>query len=114
MSNPNKRRGTNWEVDVENYLHGAGFPDALRQVQRGIHDVGDVHVWRLALQCKDDKAHDLSGWVTAAERQARNAGLPFGVVVVKHRRRGTGDGYVVMRLEQLTRLMQYIIDMESK
>lgn len=96
--NRQKAKGTAWETAIERYLWAAGHGDARRQVQRGTKDVGDIHVRNVALQAKDVAAHDLAGWCDDVRAQAANAGLPHGAVVVKRRRRGIGEGYVVMSL----------------
>ena len=115
MANPNKAKGTRWESDVTNYLRSHGLP-AVKPRQEGNEDVGDIHVGRFVLQCKDwrDVTAATREGVEGAARQsvarANRAGTPWAwfppVAVVKRARKGTGDGYVTMTLETVAVLAQ--------
>lgn len=111
MSNANKARGTRWEVAVRDYLRGfPGLGHARRVAAAGSLDEGDLHAEPFAVQCKDAKAHDLSGWLSATGSQAQRAGLPFPVLVVKRRQRAVGESYAIMRLEDFARLAQNLLE----
>lgn len=108
MGNPNKRRGTAWESAVVRFLREtlAGRTDDIRrQVQMGHADIGDVHADPFALECKNTRQYDLAAFVEQAEREAENAGLPYGAAVVKRRGKGPGHGYVVMSLATFARVL---------
>lgn len=56
----------------------------------GRYDMGDFHLpneKRFIVQCKHWSRFSISQWHNDAQEQAKNAGLPFGVVL--HKRRGS-------------------------
>lgn len=95
-----KSKGTAFETLIVNYLKVQGYPRVERRALTGKLDKGDISFDpRFVLECKDHKTLALSGWVNEAEKEAENAGAPFGAVIAK--RRGYGDPgrqYVVMEL----------------
>jgi hypothetical protein len=99
-----KAKGDEWERAVVAYLQAHGYPYAERAYGAGRpDDAGDVAgVPGVCIQCRNTKTLDLAAAVDDATRQARAGDYP--VAIVKRRRRGTGDGYVVMTLETFTRL----------
>ncbi|GAA2609751.1 hypothetical protein SMC26_39535 [Actinomadura fulvescens] len=110
MSNPNKRRGTEWETAGTRFLR-AEVPDGddIRRVaQTGRLDIGDVHAAPFALEFKNTAKLELAAYVDQAEAEAHNAGLPFGAAVVKRRGKGPGAGYVVLSLATFARLLAYL------
>ena len=99
MSNPNGDRGRRWEKAITDFLRLLlGRQAVIKPRQEGYIDIGDVHVSPFVLQAKDEKAHNFSGYINDAEKQAAAAGEDYGVAVVKRRNYGTGKGYVVMTL----------------
>lgn len=116
MGNKHKAKGTAFETLIVNYLKDNGFKNAHRTALQGINDSGDVNgivqrvsLSELAVQCKNQKAFDLSGWLNDTVEQAKklNEGLPL--LVVKRPGKGEkalGDSYAVMRLEDMVRLLQ--------
>lgn len=99
-------QGTRWETKVTRYGLEKGL-ELRRAVQAGRLDVGDIHgLPDTVLQAKDAAGHRLAEWVDAANEQAGNAGVPWGVVVAK-RRRGpkssgrVGSAYAVLDLDTL-------------
>ena len=98
-ANPSKARGTRWESEVVKYLRPNGFPAARRNVQTGSKDIGDIGgVPYFALEAKDTQKHTLSDFVKQANREAENAGVPWGAAVIKKRHHPTAEAYVVMDL----------------
>jgi hypothetical protein len=93
-----KQRGTAAETAVVRYLQANGHPDAERRTLAGRNDRGDIaNIPGVAVEVKACKAIDLAGWVDEANVEAKNAGVPVGVVWAK--RRGKTDPaswYVVM------------------
>jgi len=71
-------------------------------------DTGDIHAPPVVLECKSVAKIDLAGFVDQAEREAKNAGLPVGVAVVKRRGKGVAAGYVVMSMETFARVLAYM------
>jgi len=112
--NPNKRRGTAWETAGVRYLRelleelDAAFQDIRRVAQTGVKDVGDAHAHPFCLEFKNAAKLELAAWVEQAEREARNAGLPYGVVVAKRRGKGPRHGYVIMSMETFGRVLALI------
>ena len=109
MSNPNKRKGTVFESAVRDYLNTA-LPDmnVYRPAQAGAKDTGDLHgLPGMVVQCKayKDVTAGLREGVAGAKVQAVNAGVPFGVAVVKRPRKLIGEAYVVMELADFVRLL---------
>ncbi len=107
MSNPNKRKGTEWETRIVKFLHS--FP-YLRHAKRhatigNIDDEGDIHVFPFVIQAKAVRKHDLPGWVSAAREQADRAGHPWSVVFVKKPGRPIEEGYAVRSIAEEARLM---------
>lgn len=97
MPNSNKAKGTRWESAVRNFFHFTAN-DAFRAAQAG-EDVGDILLnGAFSVQCKDVAASNYSKWVSDAKKQAKAAGMRWGVVVHKRRQKPTNDGYVVMDL----------------
>lgn len=119
MSNPNKRRGTEWETAGVRFLRDileglrAPFADVRRVAQTGRADIGDAHADPFALEFKNTAQINLAAFVDQAEREALNAGLPFGAAVVKRRGKGPGHGYVVMSLETFGRVLALIRNLRA-
>lgn len=104
MSNPSKRRGTQWEVDIRDFANRVlkHRTTAYRPAQDGHKDTGDIHgVSPFVLQAKNwrDTTSALRVGVDGAVKQAKHAGEKWGVAVVKRARKGVGEGYAVMRFE---------------
>lgn len=122
MTNRNKAKGTAWETDGARFLNvelgmydedgeflDPTDPDNVRrQVQMGAKDVADVWARPFALEFKNEKTITLASYVEQAEREARNARLPYGAAVVKQRGKGAAAGYVVMSLATFARVLAEI------
>lgn len=116
MANKNKAKGTAFEVLVRDYLIGHGFEHAHRPALSGGKDTGDINgviqmltKRKAAIQCKNQKAMNLSGWLNDTVEQAENIGGGLPVLVVKRAGKGEkalGDSYVVMRLEDMAQLLK--------
>lgn len=111
MSNPNKARGTRFEVAIVAFLQKAGLL-AYAPRQFGPDDVGDVHSPPFVIQAKDysDMLAAFRDGVEGARIQKNHADMPFGVAVVKRRRKPIEDAYVVMRLGDFPDLVRAVID----
>ncbi|MGW2398483.1 hypothetical protein ACWCYY_18215 [Kitasatospora sp. NPDC001664] len=124
MGNPNKAKGTAHETAVSRFLNeelGLGQyeewqkrfvfadphnPDNVRrQVQTGVHDVGDLMARPFIVECKDEQTIRLPEYVRQANREAANAGVPWGVAVVKARRKKIADAYAVMDLMTFSKVL---------
>ena len=106
-NNPNKAKGTRWEVAVAKYLNDAGFTETFRLAPGGEHDAGDIGgIVDFAFECRDRAKLSLSENVADARDRALKKNCKYGVAVMKKRNSATADGYVVCDLETFTRLLQ--------
>lgn len=121
MGNKNKAKGTAFEVQVLSYLREQGFLSTYRPATKGKYDSGDINgiatdptnplPRQAIIQCKNQKAHDLSGWLNDTVEQASQddvGGDALPVLVVKRRgvgEKNMGDTYAVLRLTDLTELL---------
>ncbi|WP_030997550.1 hypothetical protein [Streptomyces sp. NRRL F-5630] len=113
MANPSKQKGSAWESAYVAYLREHHNPDAHRNVQMGAKDIGDVSgLYLHAAELKAEKTITLASYIAQANREAINAGQPFGCAVVKRRMKGTADGYVVRDVRTDVRLMNRFRDAE--
>ena len=107
MANPNARKGNAWETKILNFLRDAGLY-AVKPRQEGFLDVGDIHAPPFVIQAKDysDLLAGIRAGVDGYQVQRSNAGLPYGVAVVKRARKPVEDAYVVIRLGDLPDLIK--------
>lgn len=114
MGNPAKRKGTAYESLIVGYLtehHNAG---ARRNVQMGRNDIGDIDGYYLhAIEAKAVREITLADFVKQANREAVNAGKPYGCVWIKARGKGVAASYVVRDAETDVRLMNRLKGMET-
>lgn len=108
MTNANKAKGTAWELAVRRYLREQGI-DAFKPYEEGHEDAGDVH----GIDPFIGQAKDWRSWEAAiregldgAEKQARVAGQPFAVAIVKRARRPAAAAYVVMTLATFAAILR--------
>lgn len=90
MTNRSKSKGTSFETSLVPTLQEY-YPGAERRALSGAADKGDFILpgASFALEAKNCKAMTLAEWVKESEVEAKNLGVPHGVVV--HKRRGTTD-----------------------
>lgn len=116
MGNKNKAKGTSFEVLVKDFLVNRGFIRAYRTALSGGNDTGDINgvvsqttSRKVAIQCKNQKAFQLSQWLNDTVEQAERLDGAVPALVVKRPGKGEkalGDSYVVMRLEDFTQLLE--------
>jgi hypothetical protein len=93
--NPSKRKGTDAEVRLLEWLHRNDHPEAVRNPPAGSKDVGDLRLPRIdediVVEVKSwkDVASAINTGLAELEAEKRNAGTSHGVLVLK--RRGTTD-----------------------
>jgi hypothetical protein len=112
VANPNKAKGSRWELDVRRELEAHGLL-VTRPWQEGHQDAGDMHIEHEVVgQAKNyaNLADALREGVDGAVRQAAVADLTAGVAFVKRRGRGAAEGYAVMRIEDWAWLMSSRVD----
>jgi|GEM_PF-339001 len=106
MSNPSKKRGTQFESDVVAFLRQVGFPHAERRALGGIHDRGDIlGIPGWVLEAKATRQIDLAGALTEAAAEARNAGARYYAAIVKRRGKPVHQAYAVLPLWALAELL---------
>ena len=116
MSNPSKAKGTSFETLVREYLVSKGFSKAHRTALSGGQDTGDINGIvnlhtdaEVAVQCKNQKKFNLSGWLDDTVEQAERLDDAVPLLVVKRPGKGAeslDDTYAVMRLCDVVRLLQ--------
>ena len=106
MANPNKAKGTRWEVAVSSFLRERGFSEAFRLAPAGEYDAGDIGgIPKFAFECRDRQAFNLAQNIKDANNRAKHKNCPYGVAVLKKRGSSTEHGYVVMDLDTFARLL---------
>lgn len=110
MSNPSKRKGSGFEIDLREYALDRGY-DITRNPTNGTKDIADLALRALGKhypwEAKAHKSLDLAGWVKEAEVEADNyatlyrldRSLVIPVVVAKKRMARIGDSYVIQKLD---------------
>lgn len=116
VSAANKAKGSRWERELEDYFNESGTK-ARRLPRAGAKDIGDVaveftngHV--IVIEAKNVKAADLAEFLRQAEVEAHNYEvkydtIAYGVVAMKSRQKGVGDGKVVMTVDTLLNLLKW-------
>lgn len=107
MTNKPKILGTTWETAVVTYLRDRLYPNAERRALASGADKGDIinagpYIW----ECKNTKSIDLAGGMDEVKVEMSNAKAEFGFLVVKRRRKSTGEAYAVMTLSQLVAILE--------
>lgn len=102
-----RRKGTNWESAIVDYLTANGATQTERRALCGTNDRGDIAgIPGLVIEAKNEKRIDLAGYVTEAEQERTNDGARIGLAWVKRRgKTSPGDAYVVMTGANLVRLL---------
>lgn len=109
MSNPSKAKGDRWERALVAFFRSRGYQEVARLRARGKDDEGDLTGFPLwAIEAKDDKGLSPHAMAAQADKEARNAGKPFGAAIRKSPRRPTEEAVVLMSLETWLRLNTYI------
>jgi hypothetical protein len=90
MVNASKRRGTNAETAIVEYLRAHGAPHAERRALTGNKDRGDIAgVIGVMIEAKDHRRDGLPGFMDEVDVQKINDRADIGVCW--HKRRGTTD-----------------------
>lgn len=107
MTSPQKAKGSAYEREVAAYLRENGFPQADRRYGAGVqYDKGDlVGIPNVTIECKNHAKIDLAQFIDEAIVEAKNARTKYGAAVIKRRRRGVAESYVVLTLQQFTELL---------
>ena len=117
MSTANKRKGSEWERDVEDYLNEQGL-EARRLPRAGSKDIGDVAVhakhYDIVIEAKNVRNawSQMKQFLREADIEACNYDLKYDrttipVVVTKTRQASTGEGRVVMTVDSFINLLRW-------
>lgn len=117
MGNRAKAKGTAFETLIVKYLRERSFKRAYRPATKGGLDTGDINGVssgrrQAIFQCKNQKKFDLSGWLNDAVSQAQQEEVGHNalpILVVKRPgvgEKSIGETYAIMRLEDVTSLLQ--------
>lgn len=117
MSTANKRKGSQWERDVEDHLNTQGLK-ARRLPRAGSKDIGDVCVvganFDIVIETKNvkDAWSQMKGFLREADVESCNYDLKYDrntipVVMTKTRQSGTGEGRVVMTIDTFINLLKW-------
>lgn len=115
MSNRSKRKGTDAEVVVRDYLRAGGFVHAERLPSEGAKDRGDIAGIdpRVVIEIKNCEHLDLGGWMREVAKETANAEADIGVVWHKRRGKATADEwYVTMTGETFLQLLYAFTGLE--
>lgn len=84
MVNKPKKKGTAAETLVVKYAKTHGFPNAVRKVQKGSKDEGDIDLCpHVIVEVKADTGLDYPKFLRETKAEKENAGAAVGVCVVK-------------------------------
>lgn len=109
-----RKAGQSFERLSADYLRAATHNQFIDiRPKNGTNDRGDLGgvVVRatgepVVVECKDQARDKLGSWLAEAEREAKNAGARYGVVMHKRARKGQGaDQYVTMTAEAFAWLL---------
>lgn len=125
---PQRNKGTAWETAVVRYLTGRGLP-ARRKAPSGRFDKADLEMDGLpgiVIEAKNRRVRqregeapsektDLAQWVDEAVEEAKNAGVPVGVVWHhRNKRSSPGGGYVTMQGDHFVTLLLELKDLRER
>ena len=106
MSNPARKKGTAWEVELLDILREY-FPDIERAPLKGTNDAGDFVNVPYPIEAKNTKTSQFPLWIRTTRAKALRDGKSEWLVIWKGDRRTIeGDPVVAMPLDMLCRLLQ--------
>lgn len=108
VSNPNKAKGSLWEVAIVAALRQRYWPHAERRALAGKNDRGDIAGLPLVvIEAKNHKTITLAAWMDELADEIANDGADLGCVWIKRRGKARAvDGYVVMFPDDFMELLR--------
>lgn len=111
MTSAAKRKGSAYEREIVDAFRAAGFNTERTRAgwsdDRGdVHGIGHPNLGNFTVECKNQRAMDLSGWLGELERERAANGGGLGAVV--HKRRGVAEAdaqYATLPLWMLVQLL---------
>lgn len=105
-----RRKGTDAETAVVDYLHATGWPHAERRAFNGSKDRGDIAgIPGVILEVKSGARLELPIWLRETETERVNDGAAYGLLVVKPKGIGAtrvAEWPVVLPLTAVLQLLQ--------
>lgn len=106
MTTPQKRKGSDWERQVANYL-SEYFPAIERRLAGSFNDRGDLQgIPFTVIECKNHKTWRIGEWLDRLAEQMENAKAFRGAVIIKRPRKDVSQAVVVMPLVLYAELMK--------
>jgi len=103
-----KQKGTLAETAVAQYLKQF-WSNVERRALAGINDKGDISgVHDFVIEIKNQKSYKLPEWMIETEQERVNAGVPYGLLLVKPNKVGVinvNKWWGIMPLEQIVGLL---------
>lgn len=104
-----KQKGTMAETAVAEYLKNT-WPAVERRTLGGANDKGDIAgVPHSVVEVKNQATYKISEWLKETEQERRNAGVDYGILVIKPKGVGvsrTNEWWAVVSLETITELIE--------
>lgn len=108
MTNKNKQKGYRYEKLLVDYFTTHNFKNVKRVVLHQGYDEGDIHIDNgIVIQAKDCNRFLINKWMNDVEQQTKNADRLYPLLCIKNRQENVKEGFVVMKLKTLVRLMKY-------
>lgn len=98
MTTPQKRKGSDHELNIAKYLVEQGWIHAERRIAGATLDKGDIYgIIGCVIEAKNEKRIDLAGYMKELDVEMHNAKATTGAAVVKKKgTRDVGEYYAVM------------------
>lgn len=107
MSSRSKRRGTEWERELVDWLRERGYANAERRQLDGRGDRGDITgIPGVVIECKNTIDAALGEGMKELEDEMQNDHAAFGFVALRRKRYGTGRSYAIMTISQAELLIR--------
>lgn len=104
-----KQKGTLAETAVADFLKRI-WPAVERRVLSGKNDKGDIAgVPNCVVEVKNHATYKISEWLKETEQERRNAGVDYGILVIKPKGVGvsrTNEWWAVVSLDTITELIR--------
>ena len=103
-----KQKGTLAETAVAQYLKQF-WSNVERRALAGVNDKGDISgVYDFVIEVKNQKSYKLPEWMIETEQERVNAGVPYGLLLVKPNKVGVTNvnkWWGIMPFEQIVGLL---------
>lgn len=117
MSAAGKRKGSQWERDLEEHLNASGLK-SRRLPRAGSKDIGDCVIegkhFDIVIEAKNVRNAwgSMKEFLRQADVEACNYEVKYdrttvGVVATKTRQSGTGEGRIVLTIDQFINLLRW-------